>query len=70
MRLKEGILEKPIRFASNLYRFHFNIEDYPLFMKNLPLDSRIIAIHDYKPTLDELYFKITNYNADKELIKN
>ncbi len=60
IKIKSGKdVDKPSSFAKNLYRFKLNMETYNLLNENLTAKEKVLSMYDYKPTLDDLYFKIT-----------
>lgn len=48
------------RLDKNVYRFNIVIEYSHLIFSNLPYGSRILSVVDFKPSLDDLYFKIND----------
>ena len=54
-------IDKPSSFADNLYRFKLSMDTYNLLNENLSTrgKGKVISMYNYKPTLDDLYFKIT-----------
>lgn len=52
-------IERPVYVAENLYRFTLSTEAYTVLINNLSERSQVISIYDNKPSLDDLYFKIS-----------
>lgn len=64
----KGNIDKPQALPNNLYRLKLNIADYDLLVNSLSNGSRVVSMYNYKPTLDDLYFKITKFSSSKERV--
>lgn len=57
--LNDAKLEQPKVLGKDLYRFKIKLEDYHFLTKALSEDIKVLSLSDYKPSLEDLYFKIT-----------